>query len=81
MAEWAYNTKGFRAYLNHAQVQSDGTYVIERNYLELTYVYNNPKTTVENLKTQIARLPEQPVAAVSLEQRQQCMAAGDDQRD
>jgi len=45
-----YNTRGFRGYLNHAQVQSDGSHVIERNYLELTYVYNNSKTKLADLK-------------------------------
>jgi hypothetical protein len=47
-----YNTVGYRGYINHAQVQSDGSYVVERSYLELTYVYNNPKTKVEGLKNQ-----------------------------
>jgi hypothetical protein len=47
-----YNTKGFRGHLNHAQVQSDASYVIERTYLELTYVYNNPKTKLEDVKNE-----------------------------
>ena len=47
-----YNTKGFRGFVNDAQVQADGSYVVERNYLELTYVYNNPATKVETLDNQ-----------------------------
>ncbi len=47
-----YNTKGFRGHVNHAAVQADGGFVVERAYLELTYVYNNIKTTIENLKNQ-----------------------------
>jgi hypothetical protein len=47
-----YNTVGFRGYINHAQVQSDGSHVVERSYLELTYVYNNPKTKLDELKNQ-----------------------------
>ncbi len=38
-----YNTKGFRGYLNAAATQADGAYVVEREYLELTYIYNNPE--------------------------------------
>ncbi len=47
-----YNTKGFRGYINAAATQADGAFVVEREYLELTYVYNNPKTTLETLKNQ-----------------------------
>jgi hypothetical protein len=45
-----YNTKGFRGFINAAATQADGSYVVERNYLELTYMYNNVKSTVESLK-------------------------------
>ena len=45
-----YNTKGFRGYLDSAATQADGSYVIQRDYLELSFVYNNPKTTLANLK-------------------------------
>ncbi len=47
-----YNTKGYRGYVNHAAVQTGGGYVVERAYLELTYVYNNPRTTIADLKNQ-----------------------------
>ena len=47
-----YNTKGYRGYINAAATQADGSFVVEREYLELTYVYNNPKTTLATLKNQ-----------------------------
>jgi len=45
-----YNTKGFKGFLNIAATNADGSYVVERDYLELSFVYNNPKTTPETLK-------------------------------
>ena len=45
-----YNTKGFRGFLNMAATNADGSYVVERDYLELSFVYNNPKTTADTLK-------------------------------
>jgi len=45
-----YNTRGFRGYINHAATQADGSYVVERNYFELSYVYNNVKSTADKLK-------------------------------
>lgn len=45
-----YNTKGFRGFLNAAATVADGSYVVERSYLELSYVYNNVKTTVDSMK-------------------------------
>ena len=45
-----YNTKGFRGYLNAATMQADGSYVVERSYLELTYMYNNMKSTWDSIK-------------------------------
>ncbi len=45
-----YNTKGYKGYVNIAATTSDGAYVVERNYLELTYVYNNVKSTIDSLK-------------------------------
>ncbi|HSW13195.1 MAG TPA: DUF1329 domain-containing protein [Solimonas sp.] len=45
-----YNTTGFRGFLNQAATNADGSYVVERSYLELAFVYNNPKTTPETLK-------------------------------
>lgn len=47
-----YNTKGYRGYGVIIPTQADGSWVPERNYLELTYIYNNPKTTVETLRNQ-----------------------------
>ncbi len=47
-----YNTKGYRGYLNAAATQADGSHVVEREYLELTYIYNNPETKLEELKNQ-----------------------------
>ena len=45
-----YNTQGFRGYVNAAATQADGSYVMERSYLELTYMYNNARSTLESLK-------------------------------
>lgn len=45
-----YNTIGFKGYLNMVATTADGSYVVERDYLELSFVYNNPKTTAETLK-------------------------------
>ncbi|MGH7186803.1 MAG: DUF1329 domain-containing protein, partial [Pseudomonadota bacterium] len=47
-----YNTTGYRGYVNHAQVQADGGHVVERAYLELSYVYNNPKTKAGEINNQ-----------------------------
>lgn len=47
-----YNTKGFRGYGVIIPTQADGSWVPERNYIELTYIYNNPKTTLATLKNQ-----------------------------
>ncbi len=47
-----YNTKGYRGYLNHAVTTPDGDFVVERSYLELSYHYNHPETTVESLDNQ-----------------------------
>jgi hypothetical protein len=44
-----YNTTGFKGYLDSAVTQSDGSYVVQRDYLELSYVYNNPATTLANM--------------------------------
>ena len=47
-----YNTKGYRGYLNHAATAADGDYVVERSYLELSYHYNHPQTTIKTLNNQ-----------------------------
>ena len=47
-----YNTTGYRGYLASAATAPDGAYVIDRGYIELAYVYNNPKTKVEAIKNQ-----------------------------
>ncbi len=47
-----YNTTGYSGYVNSAITQTGGSYVIERDYLELLYLYNNPKTTLATLDGQ-----------------------------
>lgn len=47
-----YNTKGYRGYITAAATTPDGDFAPERSYLELSYVYNNPSTTLETLKNQ-----------------------------
>ena len=47
-----YNTKGFKGYVVAIPTQADGSWVAERNYVELSFVYNNPKTTLETLDNQ-----------------------------
>ncbi len=47
-----YNTKGYRGHINHAATTPDGDFVVERTYLELSYHYNHPETTVETLDNQ-----------------------------
>ena len=47
-----YNTKGFKGYVVAIPTQADGSWVAERNYVELSFVYNNPKTTLETLNNQ-----------------------------
>jgi len=47
-----YNTKGYRGYVAAASTTPDGDFTLERSYLELSYVYNNPKTTLDTLKNQ-----------------------------
>ena len=44
-----YNTRGYRGHLNHAQVQPSGQYLLERSYVEMTYVYNDPETKLAKL--------------------------------
>ena len=45
-----YNTQGYRGFVNLAATQSDGSFVVERAYLELAYMYNNAKSSVESIK-------------------------------
>lgn len=47
-----YNTIGWRGHLNAAAVNADGSYVVERSYIELSYIYNNPKISLEDLDNQ-----------------------------
>ncbi len=47
-----YNTRGYRGYISAAPTAADGDFTPERSYLEFSYVYNNPKTTLETLKNQ-----------------------------
>jgi hypothetical protein len=45
-----YSTKGVRGYLDAAATQPDGSYVVQRDYIEISFVYNNSKTTLANMK-------------------------------
>jgi hypothetical protein len=47
-----YNTKGYRGYITAAATTPDGDFAPERSYLELSYVYNNPSTTLATLNNQ-----------------------------
>ncbi|MGQ0620159.1 MAG: DUF1329 domain-containing protein [Panacagrimonas sp.] len=47
-----YNTRGYRGYVASAATNAAGDHVIERAYAEISYVYNNPKTTKETLNNQ-----------------------------
>ncbi len=47
-----YNTSGYRGYVASAATTTGGDYVIQRSYLELSYVYNNQKATAETLDNQ-----------------------------
>lgn len=60
-----YNTKGFRGYVASAAVTTSGDYVMERDYLELSYVYNNPKTTAKSLDNQNLYVMSKSVAPAS----------------
>lgn len=57
-----YNTKGYRGFLNHAVTTPDGDYVVERSYLELSYHYNHPETTLQTLDNQNLWLMSKVVA-------------------
>lgn len=60
-----YNTKGFRGYVASAATTTSGDYVPERDYLELSYVYNNPKTTTKTLDNQNLYVMSKSVAPAS----------------
>lgn len=60
-----YNTRGYRGYLASAATTPAGDYVIVRDYLELSFVYNNPATTLETLKGQNLFAMNKTVAPVS----------------
>lgn len=47
-----YNTKGYRGHLNNIVTTPDGDFVVERTYLELSYHYNHPETTLRTLENQ-----------------------------
>lgn len=47
-----YNTRGYRGYVAAAATNRAGDYVIERSYLELSYVYNNPDAEPGTLDNQ-----------------------------
>jgi hypothetical protein len=48
-----YNTKGFRGYVDSAMVAPDGGATIGSAYIELSFVYNDPATTVKDLDNQL----------------------------
>lgn len=60
-----YNTRGFRGYVVSAATTTSGDYVPERDYLELSYVYNNPKTTTKSLDNQNLYVMSKTVAPAS----------------
>jgi hypothetical protein len=60
-----YNTRGFRGYVAAAATTTGGDYVIERSYLELAYVYNNPKATAKTLDNQNLYLMSKTVSPAS----------------
>lgn len=45
-----YNTSGLRGHLNSVTTASDGSYVVQRDYVELAFAYNSPQATVESIK-------------------------------
>ncbi|SEP64915.1 Protein of unknown function [Solimonas aquatica] len=45
-----YNTRGLRGYLDSAATAADGSYVIQRDYVQLSFVYNDREATVDSLK-------------------------------
>lgn len=60
-----YNTQGYRGYVAAAATTGAGDYVVERSYLELSYVYNNPKATAATLDNQNLYVMSKTVAPVS----------------
>ncbi len=42
-----YRTAGFRGFTNSAVTTANGDYVIERDYIEVVFSYNNPDVTLE----------------------------------
>lgn len=45
-----YNTHGYRGHVNHAITSAGGEFTLQRTYLELSYVYNNPRYSVEEMR-------------------------------
>lgn len=60
-----YNTKGFRGHVAAAATNTAGEYVPKRSYVELSYVYNNPKTTLKTLNNQNLYVLSKTVAPAS----------------
>lgn len=60
-----YNTRGFRGYVAAAATTSSGDYVVERAYLELSYVYNNPGASVRTLDNRNLYVMSKTVAPAS----------------
>lgn len=44
-----YNTRGFRGHVDSAATAPDGSFVVQRDYVELAFMYNNPEATVKSL--------------------------------
>jgi len=44
-----YSTRGFRGFVDSAATAADGSFVVQRDYIELAFMYNNPDATVESL--------------------------------
>src|SRR3546814_2202198 len=44
-----YNTRGFRGFVDSAATAADGSFVVQRDYVELAFMYNNPDATVKSL--------------------------------
>lgn len=61
-----YNTRGLRGYVNHAATASDGSYVIQRDYVELAFAYNDPKATPESIEGMNVRILNKTVAPPNL---------------
>ena len=60
-----YNTRGYRGYLASAATTSGGDFVIQRSYLELSYLYNDPQMTADKLDNRNLNLMSKVVSPAS----------------